>query len=153
MNDARREFMTPIGCVLILSVGCGRPSGLPPGHQSSGRAPGAHEPCVYRENGFRCCVDPPKQLAVPDPDLSFRSVPPNFLFIVEVRINESGLVTEDCMLRGIQADADEIVLATVRSWKFEPPRLPTPVEWRGRRWEAGDAVPIFMTVTVRTPKR
>jgi hypothetical protein len=27
-------------------------------------------PCVFRENGFRCCVNPPRQISRVEPDLS-----------------------------------------------------------------------------------
>jgi len=99
-------------------------------------------------------VSPPRHLSGADPDLSgVPSVPPDALFIVEVRIDESGRVTEACMLRGVTPEADRRVAEVVRSWRFESPRLIEAVDWRGRRWEAGAAVPIFMTVTVRPAHR
>jgi hypothetical protein len=109
-----------------------------------------HESCAYRENGFRSGVNPPREIKRIEPDLAgLPLLPPEPIFIVEVRIDATGRVTEDCMLRGVTEEADRRVLDAVRGWMFEPPRLLAAVESPRGRWEAGHAVPIFMTVTVR----
>ena len=111
-------------------------------------------PCVYRESGFRSSVNPPREISRVEPDLAgLPSLPPNQIFIVEVRIDETGRVTEDCMLRDVGPEVDRRVLEAVRAWRFEPPRLTTAVDSREGRWAAGAAVPIFMTVTVRPKPR
>jgi len=85
--------------------------------------------------------------------LGLPPVPSDQIFIVEVRIDETGRVTENCMLRGVGPEVDRRVLDAVRGWRFEPPRLTTAVDSREGRWPAGSAVPIFMTVTVQPKKR
>jgi TonB family protein len=85
-----------------------------------------------------------------EPDLS--GLPPlaaEQVAIIEVRIDATGRVTESCMLRGVRADVDRKALEAVHSWLFDPPRLLSGTEVGGNRLEAGTAVPIFMTVTVR----
>jgi TonB family protein len=69
--------------------------------------------------------------------------------IVEVRISEQGRVTEDCLLRGIRTDVDTRVLAAVRAWQFNPPRLKFEATVAGKRLPVGTTVPIFMTVSVK----
>jgi len=73
------------------------------------------------------------------------------LAIIEVRIDVAGRVTESCMLRGVREDVDRKALEVVKTWRFEPPRLlaDTDLTGSGGRLEAGTAVPIFMTVTMR----
>jgi TonB family protein len=110
----------------------------------------AAAPCTYRESAFRCCVTPPQAIHRVEPDLT--GLPPvaaGQIAIVEVRIDATGRVTEACVLRGVDAAIDRRVLAAVHAWRFEPPRLTAAVNTRERNWKAGDAVPIFMTVTVR----
>jgi len=68
---------------------------------------------------------------------------------VEVRINQFGHVTDDCMLRGIRADVDERILAAVRAWQFAVPRLKFGGVVNGKPMAGGTPVPIFMTVHVR----
>lgn len=108
-------------------------------------------PCVYRESGFRCCVNPPREVHREEPDLS--GLPPladEHIAIIEVRIDANGQVTESCMLRGVREDLDTRALEAVHAWRFEPPRLLADTDVRsGGRLQAGTAVPIFMTVTMR----
>jgi len=108
-------------------------------------------PCTYQENGFRSGVNPPREIQRTEPDLTgLPPLPGDQYFIVEARIDATGRVTEDCMLRGSSSpDADRRVLDAVRQWRFEPPRLIRAVDSRDGHWDAGAAVPIFMTVTVR----
>lgn len=124
---------------------------------SRGARPGGPAPkCVYRESGFRCCLNPPREVHREEPDLS--GLPPIMgeqLAIIEVRIDAAGRVTESCMLRGVREDVDLKALEAVKAWRFEPPRLlvDTDLGTRGGRLEAGTAVPIFMTVTMRLGQR
>ena len=55
------------------------------------------------------------------------------------------------MLRGVREDVDRKALEAARTWQFEPQRVLVETDLRGRggRLEAGTAVPIFMTVTMR----
>jgi hypothetical protein len=76
------------------------------------------------------------------------ALPSGQYFIVEVRIDATGQVTEECMRHGSDPEADRRVLDAVHTWRFEAPRLIDRVESRDGRWEAGAAVPIFMTLTV-----
>ena len=111
---------------------------------------GVTPPCAYRENGFRSGVNAPRELQRVEANLSgLPPLAPDQYLIVEVRIDATGRVTEDCMLRGVNPDVDRRVLDAVRAWRFEPPRLIAGVDSRDGRWEAGAAVPIFMTLTVR----
>lgn len=126
----------------------------PPRGGATGSAASASAPCVYRENGFRAGVNPPRQIFRVEPDLAgLVPPPPDHLFIVEVRIDETGRVTENCMLRGIGTDVDRRVLEALRAWRFDPPRLTSALDSQGGHWAAGAAVPIFMTVTVRVKPR
>jgi TonB family protein len=106
---------------------------------------------MYRENAFRCCVNPPRQVYREKPDLS--GLPPitgEQIAIIEVRISAAGHVTESCMLRGVREDADRKALEAAKTWQFEPPRLLVDADLMGGvRLPAGTAVPIFMTVTMR----
>jgi hypothetical protein len=110
--------------------------------------------CVYRESGFRSGVNPPRQVSRVEPDFAGTTPPPpDQIFVVEVRIDDTGRVTEDCMLRGAVPDADRRVLDAVRAWRFEPPRLTKAVDWQGGHWDAGTPVPIFMTLSVQLKPR
>ena len=128
----------------------------PFGQASRGARPGGPAPkCVYRESGFRSGLNPPREVHREEPDLS---APPPIrgeqLAIIEVRIDASGRVTESCMLRGVREDVDVKALEAVKAWRFEPPRLLVDTDLgRGGRLEAGTAVPIFMTVTMRLGQR
>jgi len=85
-----------------------------------------------------------------EPDLSGLPAPTGENYaIVEVRISEQGRVTEDCLLRGIRTDVDTRVLAAVRAWQFDPPRLKFEATVGNERLPAGTTVPIFMTVFVK----
>jgi TonB family protein len=111
---------------------------------------------VYRENGFRSGLNPPREVHREEPDLS--GLPPIIgepLAIIEIRIDATGRVTESCMLRGVREDVDLKALEAVKDWRFEPPHLlaDTDLGGRGGRLEAGTAVPIFMTVTMRLGQR
>ena len=77
------------------------------------------------------------------------------LAIIEVRIDAAGRVTESCMLRGVREDVDLKALEALKAWRFEPPRLlaDTDLGGSGGGLEAGTAVPIFMTVTMRLGQR
>jgi len=127
----------------------------PPGGRGGTSSPsGSASACAYRETGFRSSVNPPREISRVEPDLAgLPPVPSDQIFIVEVRIDETGRVTENCMLRGVGPEVDRRVLDAVRGWRFEPPRLTTAVDSREGRWPAGSAVPIFMTVTVQPKKR
>jgi hypothetical protein len=110
--------------------------------------------CTYRETGFRSGVNPPRQIERVEPDWTgLAALAPDQMFIVEARIDGTGRVTEDCMLRGVNPDSDRRVLEAVRAWRFEPPRLLAAVESKEGRWESGAAVPVFMTVPVRPERR
>jgi TonB family protein len=125
----------------------------PIGQASHGSQFGVGAPrCVYRENGFRSGVNPPREVHREEPDLS--DLPPlsgEHLAIIEVRIDAAGRVTESCMLRGVREDVDRRALEAVKAWRFDPPRLraETGARGSGDRLDAGTAVPIFMTVTMR----
>ena len=143
--------------VIAATTACGEPSRLDNDTSASQPPEPATEvrpPCIYRETGFRSGVNPPQEVERVEPDLSgLTPLPPDPIVIVEVRIDATGRVTEDCMLRGVAAQVDRRVLDAVRAWRFETPRLRAAVDWRGGRWEAGAAVPIFMTVVVRPGQR
>jgi TonB family protein len=110
----------------------------------------SYGPCKYRENAFRAGVDPPRTVSRVEPDLSgLPSREGATDAVVEVRISERGQVTEDCVLRGIRADVDTRVLAAVRQWQFDPPRLKFEATVAGTRLPVGTAGPIFMTVSVK----
>jgi len=129
----------------------------PAGQASRGTRPGGSGPkCVYRENGFRSGLNPPREVHREEPDLSgLAPIIGEQLAIIEVRIDAAGRVTESCMLRGVREDVDLKALEAVKAWRFEPPRLlvDTDLAGRGGRLEAGTAVPIFMTVTMRLGQR
>lgn len=129
----------------------------PPIGQAANAARSAIGPpkCVYRESGFRSGVNPPREVHREEPDLSgLPSLTGEQLAIIEIRIDDTGRVTESCMLRGVRGDVDRRALEAVNAWRFEPPRLlaDTDLTWGGRL-EAGTPVPIFMTVTVRLGRR
>lgn len=129
----------------------------PVGQASRATRPGGPAPkCVYRANGFRSGLNPPRNFHREEPDLS--GLPPIIgeqIVIIEVRIDAAGRVTESCMLRGVREDVDLKALEAVKAWRFEPPRLlaDTDLDGRGGRLKAGTAVPIFMTVTMRLGQR
>jgi TonB family protein len=107
------------------------------------------EPCVFREPAFREGVRPPRAIRQLVPDVSdLPAAPVEGLVIVEARIDATGTVTEDCLLKGVRADIDQRALEAVRRWKFEPPRLIEAVDSRAGHFDAGSAVPVIMTVTV-----
>jgi hypothetical protein len=138
--------------MLVVLVACGRPPEADRDVTATHVAParGVTPHCTYRETGFRSGVNPPRQVERVEPDWTGLPTPaPDQMFIVEARIDGTGRVTEDCMLRGVNPDADRRVLEAVRAWRFEPPRLLAAVESREGRWEAGAAVPVFMTLVVR----
>ena len=106
--------------------------------------------CKYQENAFRAGVKPPRQVKRVEPDFTGLPTPQSVeYFIVEIRIDANGQVTENCMLRGTSPEANQRVLAAVRGWQFEPPRLIAGLDSPDGRWEAGAVVPIFATVSVR----
>ena len=127
-------------------------------HPSVGQAPRANQSgvaaprCVYRENGFRSGVNPPREIHREEPDLSeLPTLSGEHFAIIEVRIDAAGLVTESCLLRGVREDVDRKALEAVKAWRFEPARLLADTNLRGSggRLEAGTAVPVFATVTMR----
>ena len=149
--------------VAVASLGAGvcERAGVIDHHAAEAQAPAASArnpiapPCTYQENAFRAGVNPPREVRRTEPDLTgLPPLPGDQYFIVEARIDATGRVTEDCMLRGsLSPEADRRVLDAVRQWRFEPPRLVNAVDSRDGHWEAGAAVPIFMTVTVHPPRR
>jgi len=149
-----------IAAMVLVGVGC-RQASVADGQGSTipASAPAqsgtASRTCVYRENGFRSGVNPPREVHRVEPDLS--GLPPladEQIAIIEVRIDETGRVTESCMLRGVREDVDRKALEAVNAWRFEPPRLRADTNLTdGERLEAGTAVPIFMTVTMRLGRR
>ncbi|MEZ5318734.1 MAG: hypothetical protein R2752_15150 [Vicinamibacterales bacterium] len=107
--------------------------------------------CTFHERAFRSGVDLPRQIYRSEPDFAGLSAPPpDQVFIVEVRIDAGGRVAEACMRRGDNQETDRRVLDAVKGWTFEPPRLKDAVTADGERWDAGAAVPVVLTVTVRT---
>jgi len=119
-------------------------------HNSQEGAAPSYGPCRYSENAFRAGVDPPRIVSRVEPDLlGLPALTGAKHAFVEVRISEQGRVTEGCMLRGIRTDVDARVLAAVRAWQFDPPRLKFEATVAGKRLPIGTAVPIFMTVSVK----
>jgi TonB family protein len=107
-------------------------------------------PCVYQENAFRSGVNPPRQVYEVEPDLiGLPKLSKEQFAIIELRIDDSGHVAESCLLRGVRPDVDRRALDAVKRWRFEPARLRSDVVAGGRRFDAGEPVPLFMTVTVR----
>lgn len=141
--------------VLTAAIGCEvapatenqtKPSGPPP-HLSGQTV--ATPRCTYRETGFRQGVIAPRQLRSEAPDLAgLVAIPSDQVAIVELRIDATGQVTESCVLRGVRSDVDQRVLQAVQKWVFEPARLRASFDSSAGRFEAGTAVPIFMTVAV-----
>jgi len=65
---------------------------------------------------------PALPLVFPDPAIFPWQVPNGLTgdVIVEVTIDEQGLVTETRLLQSLKPDIDEKVVATVRNWRFRP---------------------------------
>jgi 3-phytase len=109
-----------------------------------GTPPGAQAPCehdwshhnpaaVYRSLGPGDTL--PKKIRDVAPSLPGSAGDVGGVVIAEVLINEFGHVESACVLRGLRADVDSLVLAAVRQWLFEPAR------------SKGKPVPVLMTVT------
>jgi TonB family protein len=87
----------------------------------------------------------PKKIKDVPPDLAGLSVAGvHGLEIVELRVDQEGLVSDVCLLRGVREDIDARALAAVRQWRFAPVRAE-----RARNLAPGTMVPIIFTVTVR----
>ena len=75
------------------------------------------------------------------PDLTTVARPsPSGIVILELAINEKGLVVSACLLRGIRKDFDTVALEAALRWRFEPKLLD------------GKPVGVVMMVTVTTPE-
>jgi len=64
---------------------------------------------------------------------------PSGVVILELAINEKGVVVSSCLLRGIRDDFDKAAQLATRQWRFNPYR------------PKGKPVGVVMTVTVTTP--
>ncbi len=149
-------------CCILMGVAtlsaCRQADEVPTIAQASGAGQSGIDAqrCVYRGNGFRSGVHPPREVHRVEPDLS--DLPPlagEHVAIIEVRIDAAGLVTESCMLRGVREDVDRKAVEAVKAWRFEPARLlvATNDMGSGGRLEAGTAVPVFATVTMELGHR
>jgi TonB family protein len=87
---------------------------------------------VYRVGGG---VEPPKRLDVPQYPIEAQAAGIQGVVLVEVVINETGIVTDAKVARSIPM-LDEAALRAVRQWKFDPTIV------------SGQPVPVRMTVTV-----
>jgi TonB family protein len=124
--------------VLALALGLGQavqsPSMPPPHGGCKFDAP------AFWGVGIGGLVQPPKAKTQVHPDTS--SLPQDFnsdVVIFDARIDERGVVTSACVLRGVRADVDAAALAALKQWKFQPGYLRQPPK---------SAVPVVMTVTV-----
>ena len=87
-----------------------------------------------------CPGPPPKKLLNVAPDLTTVAKPyPSGVVILELAINEKGVVVSSCLLRGIRSDFDKAAQASALQWRFNPYR------------PKGKPVGVVMTVTVTTP--
>jgi TonB family protein len=85
---------------------------------------------------------PPKRILYVAPDLTTVAKPyPSGVVILELAINEKGVVVSSCLLRGIRADFDKAAQLATLGWRFEPKVV------------EGKPIGVVMTVTVNTPHR
>lgn len=83
---------------------------------------------------------PPKRILYVAPDLTTVAKPcPSGVVILELAINEKGVVVSSCLLRGIRSDFDKAAQLAALQWRFNPYR------------PKGKPVGVVMTVTVTTP--
>ena len=74
------------------------------------------------------------------PDLTTVAKPyPSGVVILELTINEKGVVVSPCLLRGIRSDFDKAAQASALRWRFNPYFL------------KGTPVGVVITMTVTTP--
>jgi TonB family protein len=87
------------------------------------------------------CPGPPpdvKSRVAPDLTALLRPLPSGVV-ILEVGINEKGLVVSACVLRGIRSDFDEAAQAAALRWRWNPYLL------------HGKPIGVVITITVCTP--
>ena len=87
-----------------------------------------------------CPGPPPKKILNVAPDFTTVTKPyPSGVVILELAINEKGVVVSSCLLRGIRSDFDKAAQLAALGWKFNPYLL------------KGKPIGIMLTVTVVTP--
>jgi homoserine/homoserine lactone efflux protein len=143
MQRAGGACLVLVGAVVVASCGGGA--------RETAQAIETNLPaCRIQARAFRSGLEPPAIVRRVEPELAgLEPLPSPQIAIVEVRIDEHGAVTDACLRRGVRPDVDPRVLDAVRAWQFEPPRLSAPAGTGDQRLEAGTAVPVIMTVTVK----
>ena len=97
-------------------------------------------PAAVTRDYYREGPGPPKRILYVAPDLTTVAKPyPSGVVILELAINEKGVVVSSCLLRGIRSDFDKAAQVATLGWKFNPYLL------------KGKPVGVVLTVTVTTP--
>src|SRR5712692_1227218 len=118
VNTQFRSWLCGVAGFAAIGFACGRAgvddhaSSAPP---SASIQSGIAMPCMFRENGFRSGVNPPREGHRVEADL--RGLPPlanEPLVIIEVHIDADGRVTESCLRRGVRSDVDRRVGSCTR---------------------------------------
>jgi TonB family protein len=121
----------------------GPPPPPPPFSAPSLRACAPDVPCcpaAVSRDYYREGPGPPKRILYVAPDLTTVTKPyPSGVVILELAINEKGVVVSSCLLRGIRSDFDKAAQVAALQWRFNP--------YRPKGKPAG----VVMTVTVTTP--
>jgi TonB family protein len=148
------RLLSIVGLVALSVAAWGAPIGgrapaTPPQQQPplasapSRRACAADVPCcpaAVTRDYYREGPGPPKRILHVAPDLTTVAKPyPSGVVILELAINEKGVVASSCLLRGIRSDFDKAAQLAALGWRFEPYLL------------KGKPTGVVMTVTVGTP--